>query len=504
MSNKNKINIDSDGRVVVYLRKSRYDDSNDEGETLSKHRNQLEDVVQEYGFHNVEWLTEVGSANSIEGRPIFSKLLQRIQANQFDYVVVISFDRLTRGDTEERGIVQNALKDSDTLVITPSRIYDYNDEDMILLTDAEGMLAAAEYRLIKKRLYQGRVNNVKQGKIGSGLLPYGYKYDRNERRVEIVEDEAKVVRFMVSLFLDEGLSTHKIAERLNRDGVSTRKNTVWHRQTIVGILTNPIMSGKVFLGRWKHVDNTIVERDDYLINDGIHEAIIADDEQSRIKAKLNERTFSSKRKASHKFVLSNLVRCAICGSTMTMRKVSNQSRSYAFIKKCRALHPDGYTRCDGSTGIQAEVVEAALFERMKMYKNELMTKTDDAVDTLEDVAARNPIDSEYKKMADVEGRLERLKDLYIQGDVSAEDYEARKTIFNRELDAIQAHIKRLEADPVIERKKRRQNWADVDLDALFSDAYTDEQKNVVLKRLVDAVYFRTDDDAQVLLKIEYK
>lgn len=62
--------------VAIYLRKSRNEEGVDDDEVLLKHRNQLLHFVEENKF-KYDMFQEIGSSDTIEFRPEFSRLLER-------------------------------------------------------------------------------------------------------------------------------------------------------------------------------------------------------------------------------------------------------------------------------------------------------------------------------------------------------------------------------------------------------------------------------------------
>lgn len=78
-------------RIAVYLRNSREEANTDD--TLVKHRMQMSEFIELYGFKNVPWFEEVGSAESIAKRPVFTELLERVEDEEFDAMCVVAYNR---------------------------------------------------------------------------------------------------------------------------------------------------------------------------------------------------------------------------------------------------------------------------------------------------------------------------------------------------------------------------------------------------------------------------
>mgnify|MGYP002508564293 FL=1 len=71
---------------------------------------------------------EIVSGETIQDRPVVQKLLQDISNGKCDGVLVVEVERLARGDTSDQGTIAKYFKFSDTLILTPLKIYDPTDE----------------------------------------------------------------------------------------------------------------------------------------------------------------------------------------------------------------------------------------------------------------------------------------------------------------------------------------------------------------------------------------
>jgi len=68
------------------------------------------------------------------------------------------------------------------------------------------------------------VKSAKSGNVLTGILRYGYTYNRQELRYEVNEEEAKVVREIFRLYIEQDSSLPKVATRLNELGCRTRSS----------------------------------------------------------------------------------------------------------------------------------------------------------------------------------------------------------------------------------------------------------------------------------------
>ena len=119
------------GTYYAYLRKSRADrdaEAHGEGETLLRHEKILEGLSSKLGITISKFYREIVSGETIQDRPVVQELLQDISNGKCDGVLVVEVERLARGDTSDQGTIAKYFKFSDTLIITPLKIFDPTDE----------------------------------------------------------------------------------------------------------------------------------------------------------------------------------------------------------------------------------------------------------------------------------------------------------------------------------------------------------------------------------------
>jgi len=75
-----------------------------------------------------------------------------------------------------------------------------------------------------------------------GRPPYGYKVGIR-RRLELVAEEAVVVRYIFRLYLQDGLGIRRIAGQLNDEAIPTRRGGRWSMVTVRDLLRNRVYLG---------------------------------------------------------------------------------------------------------------------------------------------------------------------------------------------------------------------------------------------------------------------
>lgn len=348
--------LDKLGEYCVYLRKSRADrDAELKGDedTLARHKKILEDLAAKMCISIKKYYAEVVSGDTISERPVMQELLRDVDNGMWDGVLVVEVQRLARGNTRDQGIVAESFKYSNTLIITPEKIYNPNDEFDEEYFEFGLFMSRREYKAINRRLHRGRIASVKEGNFIASTAPYGYrrvkiKGDKGYT-LEINEEEAKVVRMIFEWYCsgipqENGttlkLGADSIARRLDSLGIFPRTSRHWSRATINDMLKNPVYYGDVRFGyrqcikqmQDNHVVVTRKESDNCQQNSGKHEPIITYEmflKAQEIRLKNKKNTVPSS--CSLQNPLSGLIYCKKCGSLMT-RLAPNSRNKYATLK----------------------------------------------------------------------------------------------------------------------------------------------------------------------------
>jgi site-specific DNA recombinase len=161
-----------------------------------------------------------------------------------------------------------------------------------------------------------------------GRPPYGYRVGPR-RRLELVPEEAVVVRYIFRLYLQEGMGIRKIAGQLNTENVATRRGGRWSMVTVRDILRN-----RAYLGHYSRFGTTVT---------GSHPSLVSPEDFRKVQDRLQSRHGGARTRTVQPFLLSGLVYCARCGN-----KLIGVSRRQKWMTK------DGETRAASYRYYQCE------------------------------------------------------------------------------------------------------------------------------------------------------
>lgn len=368
-------------RYLEYLRKSRMDTDFDEvsvEETLNRHRKILESFCKERRLNVVETLEEVVSGESLSSRPKMLRLLELVNTGMYAGVVCIDIERLSRGSSLESGYIMQVLQANNCKIITPSKIYDLQNESDEQFTDMKFMFSRYELKTITKRLVRGRNQSASEGKFLGSVAPYGYRIYKlpgikgNSLRIE--PSEAEIVRLVFDMYGEQGIGYNTIAYQLNEMHVPSQTGT-WGQTSITNILNNEVYLGMI---RWKHEPTKRIVKDgmlakkrvtskDYELYEGLHEPIITQEQWDQVKAKQRERNHASVHKDKKLMnPFATILFCEKCGAMMK-RNVPAKSQNTSPWYRCPTRG------CDCRT-IKCDFVEDAVIKAMEKWLAEYTIK----------------------------------------------------------------------------------------------------------------------------------
>lgn len=307
-------------KVAIYARVST--DKQRERHTIASQLRELPEHAKRQGWQVVEMFADDGfSGETVEGRPAFQRLLEAVERKEFEAVLVIDLDRITRSKRSAEGaLIYDHFRECGVKLATPSQgLIDLEDEDQDLLAGIKRELAKWEKRKILSRMMRGKREAAKQGRRFSSIDPYGYKWvpdaaHPNRGTYEIDESEAAVVRKIYALAADDGIGRAMIAWRLNAEGSMTRslnrrgrdgkKPGRWAASTIGKILRFTTYKGdfKVF----KKADHLVIPVP----------PIVSLEVWERAQIALSDRKPETKWKHDRKYLLTGIARCGVCAAAM--------------------------------------------------------------------------------------------------------------------------------------------------------------------------------------------
>lgn len=437
-------------QYIEYLRKSQmdrdYEDTTVE-ETLSRHRAILADFTKSKKLNVTVSLEEVVSAENLSSRPKMLELLELVNTGEYDGVVCMDIDRLSRG--YESGYIMQILQMNNCKIITPDKTYDLNNDQDEQWADMKFLFSRMEHKTINKRLKAGIASSKREGRYTGSIAPYGYEIVKIKgekgNTLKILPEEAKVVKMIFDWYTNEGLGGGQIADRLNDLHIPPRSADEWLQGTIRQMLGNEHYIGKTMNRKRPtkkmFVDGKLVKKHyrskEYELYEGRHEPIVSE-EQFELAQKIRKEKYVPPTKIS--FEISNpfagLIRCEICGSLMnrvTQRVTSNAKPRFR-CKKERI--------CGCKTHVVEEVEEAVVEAMREWLDGYILTLGTEL--TVEDDGLETSLEMLKKRLEDLIEQQDSICELHEKGEYSDKLFKRRNDAIEKEIDKIESDIADLE------------------------------------------------------------
>lgn len=489
-------------KAAVYCRVS-----SDEQREKQSIKTQIDFATRYADLHEIA-ITEMYLDDGVSGgipclmRPEGARLLEDAQAGKFEAVLVYKVSRLGRSLLD---VLQTAqlLEDYGVALRSMTEPFDTATPTGKFVMQMLGSMAELDKANIRENSMRGTSRITREGKWAGGVPPLGYKVvKKNKERcgyLAVDPGEAELVLRIFSLYLEEGSSLAQVANLLIAEGVPIREalrgtkygDAPWHRTTVYRILTNRTYIGENFYYKNKAIkrNGQVVGRErtqpeEYILRPT--PPIITPETFAQAARKLkdnNDRPANAKRI----YLLSGVIKCAICGSAYS--GCSPSGRNVFYYKCVNYMSGLKGERCPSAI-VRGDLLEAEVWADIVSF-------------------AKNPGKVVEKLRAQVNAQARKLAPVEVEQDVIRHNMKrlqaerarviglVRKALISdteaeAELTGIQQEIDTLEErnTALAGRKEKAQ-----ELQSRLDDTKT------LLQRLAEAVEGATPERKRALIKL---
>lgn len=474
--NKEKIKVYTYKRVSTAMQIDGY--------SLDAQRSRMKAYADFNDYEIVGEYEDAGkSGKSIEGRMQFRQMMEDVKSGKdnISYVLVFKLSRFGRNAADVLSTLQ-VMQDFGVNLICVEDGIDSSKDAGKLIISVLSAVAEIERENIRVQTMEGRIQKAREGKWNGGFAPYGYQLVNG--KLEINEEEAVAIRTIYDQYVNTDIGSNGISKYLENHGIrkiqrQNGKNPLFDAHLVRLILKNPVYCGKIAYGRRKteKVHGTrneyhLVEQENFLLVDGLHEAIIPEDvwnaAQAKLIAQAKKYEHVNKGKNERTHLLSGIVKCPICGAGMYGNKSIKYKKDGTkykdfFYYGCKHRGMQRGHKCDYRKQIREELLDDAVAEVIvKLVSNPhfaamMQEKINMKVDTtaidqeitnyekqlrqdyaiksklMEEIDNLNPDDRHYiRRKSDLDDRLYRMYDKIEEMESQLIDARAKKTSIEAE------------------------------------------------------------------------
>ena len=369
-------------------------------------------------------------------RPMFQEMIAicKDKSHPIDVILVWKFSRFARNQ-EESIVYKSLLKKNNVDVVSISeplpdgmigslveRIFEWMDEYYSINLSTE--------------VIRGMTENALRGNY-QGSIPVGYKY-MGPKEVPVIDKEGKIIVQEIFNSYANGSTLTQIARQLNSKGYKTIRGSIWENRTVKYALQNPFYIGKV---RWNYYDRANLRYnsdENVIVADGKHEPIIDMDLWNKVQDRLarEKRPFKKRDVSTCKHWLSGVLTCSSCGKSLGFQSTMGWFQCYAYGKgQCNVSH---FIYEQDAVKFVLQGLRDILNNTNRSYTLSIREKKQD----------NNELDSLQRALKRLDAKERKIKEAYIEGIDTIEEYKENKQILSSERENISAAI-----DQILNAKK---------------------------------------------------
>ncbi len=501
-------------RVAAYCRVST--DKDDQANSLASQKQYFEEYIkQKLEWQLVEIYHDDGiSGTSIKKRDDFNRMIADAEAGKIDLILTKEVSRFARNTVDTLQITRE-LKQMGVRVKFMNDNIDTFDTDGELRLTIMASIAQEESRKTSERVKWGQKRRMEQGVVfGRDLL--GYRVQNG--KLEIVPEEAEVVRLIFYKYLHEGKGCTTIGKELREAGICTIKGNLWSNTVILRVLRNEKYVGDLlqkktftpdYLTHSKKYNNGEEEMV-YIQNH--HEPIIDRETWEATQREIQRRSPDPNRRSkySNRYWCSGKMRCGECGNIIVSRKRKRKDGGFTKTWMCVAATQQGVSKLDkngkivgcNNKAVNEKVLKAAMHQVLSLIKLDKQQLVNEVMNEIRSVQNANPkvvnIDKIKNEILVLENKKTRIIDAFMDKLITEEELQKQKKYYNAQIEALQ---NKLAAHKQVEKQKADKiDYLERCVQELEKILNFEEEDEELYGEILEQIIFLHDRKLEVRLK----
>lgn len=371
-------------RAAGYIRVSTIEQSQ-KGLSIETQTAEIENYARCHGMRLEKIYIDRGitARKSLEKRVEFMRMMRDVDAGEINHIIVLRLDRFFRNVYDYHKMMNEYLTPNNCDWSAVKEQYTTETTNGRLMINLRLSIAEQECDTDSDRIKDVHSHRVSQGYVISGSTPFGHKIV--DKREVVEEENRHIVEDMFNHF-----ELHQSVR-----GTMNYLNATYGLSFIYATVRRALVNTK-YIGLYKG-------------NPNYCEPMISEEQFYRVQEIL-KKNIKVKRGAKT-YIFTGLLVCAHCGRRLAGNCTHQWDRDYKYYR-CPKKTRDGL--CDNNISINEDAVEKYLFENYRALMNDYI------VSVTEIEEKKKPIKSNRKQ---IEKKLLRLNDLYVDGFISKEKYK---------------------------------------------------------------------------------
>lgn len=326
--------------AAAYIRLSREDGDKTESDSIGNQKKLIADYLKSQpDIILYDSYVDDGFSGTNFERPGFKRMMTDMETGKVNCVIVKDLSRFGRDYIETGKYLERYFPDNNVRFIAITDCIDSAKQAYDMLLPIKNIFNEQYARDISGKIHASVLAKQKAGEFIGAFPSYGYQKSPVDKNKLVIDTyAAEVVRRIFDLYL-KGYGKLRIANILNEEGIvcpseykrlngehyrnSNRLDSTsyWTYSTINRILHNEMYIGNMVQGRKsQHMRSCAKARDreDWIIVQGTHEAIIDRNTWEKTRDLLNRRSRSLNLETNRN-IFAGFLKCGDCGRAMVKK-----------------------------------------------------------------------------------------------------------------------------------------------------------------------------------------
>ena len=494
-------------KIAAYCRVST--DKDEQIDSLNHQKEFFMEYAKRNGHDLFRLYADEGiTGTSVKKREQFQRLMRDAELGLFQLVVVKDISRFSRNTVDALQSIRKLKSMGINTLFLTANMDSMGDSEFILTLFSA--MAQEESNNLSKRVKWGKKINAEKGRVPQRI----FGYDRIDKfTLEINPEEARIVRKIFSLYIDQGLGCRTISMTLNRENDKTKYGNDWNSRGVRRVLVNPIYCGILVNHKYEVEDfltgkQIHIPKDEHFYHERPGWAIVTQETFQRAQEIMESRRSKydsgepfREARYSSKHAFSTLIKCEHCGRSFTRK-------TYTYVNTrvyWRCVTNDQYTaeKCDNRVILD----EPELVETLRKYLASMIEDKDAFIaGVMSDLQkqipeAKDPMQSRQKaeaKRRKLLAKKDRYQEMCANDLITMEELKDKLAVICEELKSLDLELaknaqsaKLLSNTQELFRLYRQEIIRFLDLETVT---------NMDMRRILDHISVSKDGTVHVVLK----
>ena len=515
--------------TALYCRLSRDDEYNGDSMSIQNQKELLLKFANDNGYFNTEFFVDDGYTGTNFDRPDFKRLIEAVEDGKIGTVIVKALSRFGREYLQTGFYTEMFLPDNDVRFIAINDSVDSDDGDNDF-APFKNIINEWYAKDCSKKIRAVMKMKAQRGDCLTGIAPYGYMKDPNDKTKLIPSDRADYVKMMYRMAI-EGCSCGEIATKMRsmnlpipkadnyiRNGLENcasypKYPYYWLKATVKSILLNPVYTGRTVALRYtnkSYKNKKRIERpeDEWVITENTHEALVSREDYDTVYKRLSVKTRDKVTNPDN--IFRGLVMCPDCGKVHGFSK-RYDNRNSKGVYRCQTAIRYGKDYCSSHYITFEQLYDvvlsdiqhhATLFEENSDKYIDILSKASETDKIKERTSLIKEQDKAKKRIGELDTLLQKIYEDMVFGVISKDRYLSMSENMENELSALKARTS--EISQILQKNSEDKNNAERFSELISRYVGIEELDYELVHMLIEKIYIheRENIDGRAIVKID--